>query len=272
MYYKVRCAQPLTNMPNNGTTRTPKHSAIVLFYKYFLPADFPLIHEHKEFYEKKLLQFIQRDLCHRLNLKGRVLLAAEGINGTLSAPSPEGIKEFIRVMENFELIRECGLPTTTTTTTTSDASQNDGSNKHSEHYLFRDIDWKESSTNDEGILEPFPDLKVSSVKEIISSGGTVSVEDLQESGRHLSPTEFHQAILDYPDAVLIDVRNTFEYNIGHFVNPNTSKEAINPETVTFSSFDGTFCAREADQLKDKKVLMYCTEVNNLRCLRRTDTQ
>ena len=226
----------------------PRHSCIVLFYKYFCPSEYPLIHEHQHFYEEKLLEF-QREQCRRLGFKGRVLLAPEGINGTLSASRLDDLNDYIDSMELFELVRDCGVPNHEDTATM-------------EHNLFRGIDWK-TSTVDKGILEPFPDLKISAVKEIINSGGVVSVDDLRDGGKHLSPADFHQAISDDPNAVLIDVRNTFEYDIGHFINPNTQEDAINPETVTFSSFDATFCARKADELKGKKCYMYCT--GGVRC-------
>jgi predicted sulfurtransferase len=77
-------------------------------------------------------------------------------------------------------------------------------------------------------------------------------------GTHLSPSEFHQTILQNDNVLLIDARNRFEYDVGHFVNPQTLDKATNPETAVFSSFDATFCARRGGDLRDKKVLMYCT--------------
>lgn len=108
-------------------------------------------------------------------------------------------------------------------------------------------------------------MKVSIVKEIVNSGGQIPVDEIPEgSGKHLTPREFHEAIThsDKP-VVLVDVRNTFEFDIGHFVAPQTGEAAMNPEMVTFSSFDNNFCAKHADELKDKKVLMYCT--GGVRC-------
>ena len=112
---------------------------------------------------------------------------------------------------------------------------------------------------------------MSIVQEIISTGGTVSVQDVKEyTGQHLTPQEFHECLLQHQpgggdsssinkkNIVLIDVRNTFEHAIGHFVLPADETPAVNPETVTFSSFDATFCATHAEKLKDCKVLMYCT--------------
>jgi UPF0176 protein len=123
------------------------------------------------------------------------------------------------------------------------------------------VDWKESFVEELGVEEPFPDLKISIVKEIVSTGGLVSVDDIPKSaGKHLTPEEFHQALVEDQgkDVVLIDVRNTFEHDIGHFVTPETGEPAMNPAMVAFSSFDSNFCAKNADNLKDKKVLMYCT--------------
>jgi UPF0176 protein len=206
----------------------PRHSSVVLFYKYFLPSDYPLLHEHARYYETKLHQF-QKDLCDRLALKGRVLLAAEGINGTVSAESLNVLPSYMDAMEEFDLVQEFGVP--------EDCPDKDiASHNKTSYRIFQNIDWK-TSNNHQGVLEPFPDLKISIVKEIISTGGTISVEDIRENGgTHLPPSEFHRAITENPDAVLIDVRNTFEYEIGHFVHPASQNPAMNPEMVTFSSF------------------------------------
>jgi predicted sulfurtransferase len=229
-----------------------QHSAVVLFYKYFPPSSFPLLHKFPRFYEEKLLLF-QKELCHSLHLKGRVLLAAEGVNGTLSACSPEILQQYINSMKKFELVEVCGVPE-------GDALPEFYSNE----YLFDGIDWKESLAKSDDVLEPFPDLKISIVAEIISSGGSVSVEDVVKyGGKHLSPKEFHQTLAENENVVLVDVRNTFEHDIGHFVHPTSLQAAMNPEMVTFSHFDSNFCAKHADDLHDKKVLMYCT--GGIRC-------
>lgn len=225
-----------------------KHTAVVLFYRYFLSSEFPTLHQHQSYFEQKLLEF-QKSVCHRLSLKGRVLISAEGVNGTLSAPSMDIIDEYIKEMEGFELVSYCGLP----------SNGNPGANhapRHEER-LFENVDWKKSFSSN--LPEPFPDLKVSVVKEIISSGGGVSVDEIpQHGGLHLEPREFHRVLAEESNVVLIDVRNTFECDIGHFVNPNTKEAAIKPDIVKFSMFDDTFCAKQADALKNKKVLMYCT--------------
>jgi predicted sulfurtransferase len=231
-----------------------QNSTVVLFYKYFPPSLFPLLNKYLDFYEKKLAQH-QKELCNKLYLKGRILLASEGVNGTLSANSSERVREYISTMENLEIIEAFGIP-----------DDEHLPNSFEAEFLFRGIDWKESSTG-RGILEPFPDLKISIVKEIISTGGSVSVQDVVDhGGKHLTPQQFHETLsqgFGSDDVVLIDVRNTFEHDIGHFINPRTEKAALNPQMVTFSHFDATFCAKQADNFKDKKVLMYCT--GGIRC-------
>jgi predicted sulfurtransferase len=258
------------------------HKAILLFYKYFDPSMYPLLtasDHHAEFYEQRLMNF-QRKLCNKYSLKGRIAIAREGINGTLSATSPHVLRQFIECMETFELIRDVGFPP-------SSAFDSFECHTHSHcegappsatllhppyppHFLFSDIDWKESSTQNaknqerSQTIEPFPDLKVSVVTEIIASGSKVSAKDVaNHGGTHLSPREFHKVLIENPDAVLVDVRNTFEYNIGHFVHPVTDTPAINPNTTVFSTFESAFCKSQADNLRDKKVLMYCT--GGIRC-------
>lgn len=227
-----------------------QHKAIVLFYRYFIPVECPAVfNENTTFYVEKIQAF-QRKVCQKLGCKGRILLSSEGINATLSGLDEQVIKEYISQMKSFHLLHDCGCP--------AGVQPTDDTVDSRQYFFFEDVDWKESTSNTETI-EPFPDLKVSVVKEIVSTGGLVHVQDLPEStGKHLSPKEFHDAISssDRP-VVLVDVRNTFEHDIGHFVLPSGDK-AMNPEMVTFSSFDANFCAKHADNLKDKKVLMYCT--------------
>eukprot|EP00977_Amphora_coffeiformis_P008217 scaffold1842_cov148-Amphora_coffeaeformis.AAC.1 len=238
---------------------SPRHTAVVLFYRYFLSSEFPILHKHESYFEDKLLEF-QKKLCHRRGFKGRVLISAEGVNGTLSAPSMDIIEDYIKEMEGFQLIRDCGLPSNED----GEANSSCCGDEDKDERLFQNIDWKKSSCGSSNLPEPFPDLKVSVVKEIISSGGGVSVDEIpQHGGLHLEPGEFHRVLAEEPNVILIDVRNTFECDIGHFVNPHTEEAAINPDIVKFSMFDDTFCAKQAELLKDKKVLMYCT--GGIRC-------
>lgn len=327
--------------------------AIALFYRYFLPTPAPvppegsdgsppdaaavdeptlsLLRQHASHYLPKL-QGHQRTLCQRLGgATGRILLSREGINGTLAFPSGELLQEYVKEMEGFDLLHDLGLPPK------SDGDA-EGAPEAGRGRLFAGIDWK-VSTGSEGGRDPFPDLKIQTVKEIVNTGGTIDVNDIpKDSGKEISPEEFHQILMearqndgvvvesngkghdagadgatsaanrgcsDLPsdeppkkkEVVLIDVRNTFEHAVGHFLHPHSNAlapndssgdakgarnesnntdnnasdmiasptPALNPNTVTFSHFDQTFCSKFSDALKDKKVLMYCT--GGIRCVK-----
>ena len=280
---------------DNNSPQQQQHEAVILFYKYVDPRSSRaawLLHRFPEYYLEKISDF-QNDLCRRLGLKGRILLASEGINGTLSGKSLHVLKEYRDAMERFDLIQYCGLPPENTCSggktngekklpeqqELDEIMMSGGSNDNditSLTTLFGNIDWKKSILNhhprktssDSNKRKEliFPDIKISIVKELVSTGGSISVEDIaQYGGIHLSPEEFHQKIekADEKAVVLIDVRNTFEYDIGHFVYPKTNQPAVNPEMVTFSAFEPQFCERRASELKDKTVLMYCT--GGIRC-------
>lgn len=216
-----------------------KHELVVLFYKYFV--EDTISNEMT----KEILLFLE-ELTKSLGMKGRVLLAEEGINGTLSAPTMKEMEFFIQEMEKYQIIPS--------------------------KLLFTNMDWKLSSidTSADSHSQPFPDLKLSIVKEIVSTGGVITVDEIEKfGGKHLSPEEFHQCLLDAwsdelplegdgqcatrKEVVVIDVRNTFEHAIGNF--QTEKRRAINPKMVTFSEFDAKFCAEQCEYLKDKKVLM-----------------
>ena len=195
------------------------------------------------------------------------MIAPEGINGTLSG-SRADIEDYIERMKNYDDVSriinhaEC------------DKGEIDYSEKPTVRYkragrdldmrLFRMVDYKLSYESSPELL--FPDLKISIVKEIVSTSGLVDVHDVPlETGKHLTPEEFHKILEESKlsrtqsnhqtkEIALIDVRNTFEHDIGYFVDPKTNAKAIDPETTTFSSFD-KFCERNADELRDKKVMM-----------------
>mmetsp|Transcript_13339 Transcript_13339/g.32616 ORF Transcript_13339/g.32616 Transcript_13339/m.32616 type:complete len:624 (+) Transcript_13339:3-1874(+) len=241
---------------------------VLLFYKYFQNVKFVDAVNSVE-----RLSSHQKQFCTQHNLKGRILIATEGVNGTLSGRRAD-IDAYIKSCEQYQeevvvVVANDGIDAQ------NQENRNDASNGNSSKemkLLFQSVDWKYSDIpkTDQGVYdqEPFPDLKVSIVKEIVSTGGLISVDDLTETGNHLTPEEFHETLSKSQEdgnkkIVLVDVRNTFEHNIGHFTNPSAGGEkAMNPEMVTFSSFD-KFCNDNKDKLQDHKVLMYCT--GGIRC-------
>lgn len=91
--------------------------------------------------------------------------------------------------------------------------------------------------------------------KIVADGLEHNTYDLSKVGKHLTAVEFHNSI-DEPDTIVVDMRNHYESEIGHF------EKAFCPDVDTF---------REEIQLvvdkfqndKDKKFLLYCT--GGIRC-------
>jgi UPF0176 protein len=122
-----------------------------------------------------------RTLCAGLELKGSVLLADEGINGTL-AGSAEAIGDLIRALR--------------------------------EGALFGDrLDHLELKFSQASAM-PFRRLKVRLKKEIVSLGDS-AIDPARQAGIYVDPADWN-ALIEAPDTLLIDTRNAFEVAIGTF--------------------------------------------------------
>ncbi len=153
----------------------------------------------------------------RLNLRGLFIIGQEGINSTFSILDTNEL-EF-----KTELLNFFGWQQT-------------------------DVTFKESATT----RHPFHELSVKERPEIV----TLSRPDLVPNGQHQHLTaEQWQKALGEDDVVVIDTRNSYEYEIGHF------KGALNPKTREFTEFPNW--VKGANIAKDKKVLIYCT--GGIRC-------
>lgn len=155
-------------------------------------------------------------------------------------------------------------------------------------FKFGNIDWKYSI--EELDRDPFKKLSVRRVENVISCGqeyGDVEFNYDDEAfggisgniGIHLPPDEFHNKLLDInmlnkediegynyssegdrPNGILLDVRNEFEYDIGHFNN------SISLNTYTYAeswkSIDKILEKASESDVKPQ-ILMYCT--GGIRC-------
>jgi UPF0176 protein len=159
--------------------------------------------------------------CDSLNLKGTLLLAEEGINGTVA-----GAREAIDGLLNYlrDDIRFAGI------------------------------------THKESLYEemPFYRMKVKLKKEIVTMG-VQGIDPLNIVGTYVKAKDWNVLISD-PDVVVIDTRNSYEYNIGTF------ERAIDPKTDTFREFPA-YVAQHLDPAKHKKVAMFCT--GGIRCEKST---
>lgn len=157
----------------------------------------------------------------RLGIRGTILLAPEGINGTIA-----GEPERLSAMMTF--IR--GLAP------------------------FTDLEGKESHAVD----MPFKRMKVRLKKEIVTMG-VPGVDPNHLVGAYVAPREWNSLISD-PDVLVIDTRNSFEFQAGSFAN------AVDPETNSFRQFPA-YVARELSGQQDRKIAMFCT--GGIRCEKAT---
>jgi UPF0176 protein len=179
---------------------------ILLYYKYV----------HIEDYEAFAAEHLK--FCKELGVKGRIIVAEEGINGTLSG-TVEQTDAYMAQMRNDP--------------------------------RFSDVFFK----IDESEEHAFKKIFVRPKKEIVTWRFEEDVNPNEVTGKHLSPKEFYEQ-LQHDDVVVIDGRNDYEYEIGHFRN------AIRPDVSTSREFP-EWIRENLSQFKDKKVLTYCT--GGIRC-------
>jgi UPF0176 protein len=179
---------------------------VLLYYKY--------VHiEDPVAYAEKHLQF-----CKELGLKGRILVAEEGINGTVSG-TVEQTDSYMREMHNDPRFAEM---------------------------VFK---------IDEADGHVFKKMFVRPRKELVTFRLEEDINPNELTGKYLEPKEFFEALQD-PDVIVLDGRNDYEYDIGHF------RGAIRPEVKSFREFP-EWIRKNLSQYKDKKILTYCT--GGIRC-------
>jgi UPF0176 protein len=126
-------------------------------------------------------------LCADLKLKGTVLLAQEGINGTVAGTS-DAITALIADLQSGELFG----------------------------HRLDDLELKFSHASD----MPFRRLKVRLKREIVTLGDRVA-DPTRQVGIYVDPAEWND-VMARPDTLLIDTRNAFEVTLGTFagaINP-----------------------------------------------------
>ena len=157
--------------------------------------------------------------CKDLGIKGRILVSGEGINGTVSG-TREQAEQYMADMK--------------------------------EDPRFADIMWK----IDEEDHHAFKKMFVRFRPEIVSLElGEADINPNELTGDYLSPKEFKEAILD-EDTVVIDARNDYEFDLGHF------RGAIRPDIRNFRELP-EWIQENKETFMDKRVVTYCT--GGIRC-------
>ncbi len=138
---------------------------VLLFYKYVSIENAELVLRE------------QRTLCESLNLLGRIIVAPEGINGTIEGLEKD-TKKYISVM--------------------------------SRNKLFVGIKFKKS----DGTGEAFGKLIVRVRPEVVTV--RIPVDPTKVSGKYITPEKLHQWFDDKKEFYIVDMRNDYEYQSGYF--------------------------------------------------------
>ncbi len=143
----------------------------ILLYYCFAPVEDPA-----------LLQRQQLELCIDLNIRGRIIVAPEGINGTISG-SIEATQAYMDVL-------------------------------HADP-RFASTDFKIEDSE----VHAFEKINVRVKPEIVHAG-LPEVRPYEHTGTHLTPTEW-KAMMKEEDVVILDVRSNYEHKLGKFKNAVT---------------------------------------------------
>lgn len=188
---------------------------------------------HNETFSRRTISFYKyfeienpqefRDVLFRkwteLNCFGRIYVAREGINAQMSVPV-HNLDDFLEYLYSIPQLNELPIKY---------AIEDDG--------------------------KSFYKLTIKVRPKIVADGLEHGTYDLTKVGRHLSALEFHEA-LDMPDTIVVDMRNHYESEIGHF------KNAFCPDVDTFREEVQMVVEKYKDQ-KEKQFLLYCT--GGVRC-------
>jgi UPF0176 protein len=155
-----------------------------------------------------------------LGVLGRIYVATEGINAQLSVPA-DHFYEFKDTIEAYDFMKGIRLNVAV---------------EHDDHSFLK--------------------LTIKVRHKIVADGLDDSTFDVTNKGIHLKATEFN-AMLEDPNTIVVDFRNHYESEIGHFVG------AITPDVDTFRESLPIIEEQLSEHKEDKNLLMYCT--GGIRC-------
>jgi UPF0176 protein len=156
----------------------------------------------------------------RMDVLGRIYVAHEGINAQLSLPAKR-FDEFKAMIDDIPFLKDVRL---------NIAIEQD--------------------------IKSFLKLKVKVRPKIVADGLDDDTFDVTDKGVHVDAEKFNKLIED-PDTVLVDMRNHYESEIGHF------KNAVTPDVDTFRDSLDIIEENLKPYKEDKKLVMYCT--GGIRC-------
>ncbi|OXA94777.1 oxygen-dependent tRNA uridine(34) hydroxylase TrhO [Flavobacterium hercynium] len=157
---------------------------------------------------------------NKLDALGRIYVATEGINAQMSIPE-DNLESFRETLEVYDFMKGIRL------------------NEAVEH-------------DDHSFLK----LTIKVRDKIVADGLNDETFDVTNIGVHLKAAEFNE-ILDDPNTIVVDFRNHYESEVGHF------KGAITPDVETFRESLPIINEQLQNHKEDKNLVMYCT--GGIRC-------
>ena len=155
-----------------------------------------------------------------LDALGRIYVAHEGINAQMSVPA-ENFEAFRETLEAYDFMRGIRLNVAV---------------EHDDHSFLK--------------------LTIKVRHKIVADGLNDETFDVTNIGVHLKAKEFNE-ILDDPNTIVVDFRNHYESEVGHFTG------AITPDVETFRESLPIINEQLKDFKEDKNLVMYCT--GGIRC-------
>ena len=155
-----------------------------------------------------------------LDILGRIYVAHEGVNAQLSVPAPK-FDAFKAHLDSIAFLKDVRL---------NIAVEQDN--------------------------KSFLKLKIKVRNKIVADGLNDDTFDVTNKGVHLSAAEFN-ALTSQEDTIVVDMRNHYESEIGHF------EGAITPDVDTFRDSLSIIEEDLSKHKEDKNLVMYCT--GGIRC-------
>ena len=154
-----------------------------------------------------------------LNAFGRIYVAREGINAQISVPT-SNLENFVVALNTFDGLKNIRL---------------------------------NFSLNDDG--KSFWVLKIKIREKIVADGIIDASFNMFNKGKYVNAEDFNE-LSKHSDTVIVDMRNHYEYEVGHF------KNAIEIPSDTFRE-QLPMAAAMLESEKEKNIIMYCT--GGIRC-------
>jgi UPF0176 protein len=158
-------------------------------------------------------------LLDSIGTLGRIYVSYEGVNAQVSVPNDK-IEVFREKLKEITFLENCRL-----------------------NYAI----------DDNG--KSFFKLTIKVRHKIVADGLDDNSFDVTDHGKHVSAIEFNE-LADDPNTIIVDMRNHYESEVGHF------KNAITPDVETFRE-ELPLVEKMLKGQEDKNLLMYCT--GGIRC-------